>query len=96
MDTKIIDDVPNSKIIFLLGHGAGAGMNTEFMNHIAKGLSQKGIKTIRFEFPYMTKSREVGKKRAPDSEKRLKEKEQDKEGEGEVQGERQNGKELEE
>ena len=72
MDTKIIDDVPNSKIIFLLGHGAGAGMNTEFMNHIANGVSQKGVKTIRFEFPYMTKSREVGKKRAPDSEKKLK------------------------
>ena len=72
MDTKIINDVPNSKFIFILSHGSGAGMNTEFMNHIAKGVTQKGIKTIRFEFPYMTKSREVGKKRAPDSEKKLK------------------------
>ena len=50
MDTKIINDVPNSEIIFLLAHGAGAGMDTEFMNHIAKGVSQKGITTIRFEF----------------------------------------------
>ena len=72
MDTNLINDVPNSEIIFLLAHGAGAGMDTEFMNHIAKGVSQKGITTIRFEFPYMTKSREVGKKRAPDSEKKLK------------------------
>ena len=72
MDTKIIDEVSNSKFIFILAHGSGAGMNTEFMTRIARGISQKGVMTIRFEFPYMTKSRKLGKKRAPDSEKKLK------------------------
>ena len=32
-----------------------------FMNHIAEGLAQQGVRVVRFEFPYMTKSREVGK-----------------------------------
>jgi uncharacterized protein len=72
MDTTIINDAPNSNIIFILAHGAGAGMSTDFMNHIAQGVSQKGVRVIRFEFPYMTKSRNVGKRRAPDSPKKLK------------------------
>ena len=72
MDTKIINDVPNSTVVCILAHGAGAGIDTDFMNHVAEGLSQKGIRVIRFEFPYMTKSRTLGKKRAPDTEKILK------------------------
>ena len=72
MDTKIINDVPNSTVVCILAHGAGAGMDTDFMNYIAEGLSQKGIRVVRFEFPYMTKSREIRKKRAPDTEAKLK------------------------
>ena len=30
MDTKIINDVPNSKSVCILAHGAGAGMDTDF------------------------------------------------------------------
>ena len=51
---KIINDVPNSKSVCILAHGAGAGMDTDFMNHIAEGLAQQGVRVVRFEFPYMT------------------------------------------
>ena len=50
----------------LLAHGAGAGMDHEFMRQIAEGLAERGIAVIRFEFPYMHKRREDGKKRPPD------------------------------
>jgi predicted alpha/beta-hydrolase family hydrolase len=37
----------------LLAHGAGAGMTHKSMAAIADGLAQRGIATLRFQFPYM-------------------------------------------
>ena len=42
-------------MITLLAHGAGAGMDTDFMNGVAEGVSSHGVQVIRFEFPYMVK-----------------------------------------
>jgi predicted alpha/beta-hydrolase family hydrolase len=39
----------------VLAHGAGAGMDHPFMAAIAKGLAERGIATLRFQFPYMEK-----------------------------------------
>jgi len=50
----------------ILAHGAGAPMDTPFMNTIAKGVAEAGIAVIRFEFPYMMRRREDGKRRPPD------------------------------
>lgn len=50
----------------VLAHGAGAPMDTEFMTNIAAGLAGVGLQVVRFEFPYMVKRREDGKKRPPD------------------------------
>jgi len=44
---------------YVFAHGAGAGMNHPFMEAIAIGLSERGIATLRYQFPYM----EVGGKR---------------------------------
>lgn len=38
---------------YVLAHGAGAGMTHPFMNRIADGLRQRGIATLRFQFPFM-------------------------------------------
>ena len=46
---------------FLLAHGSGAGMNSEFMQEIAAGLVARGHLVMRFDYPYMA----AGKK-APD------------------------------
>src|SRR6476620_200423 len=39
--------------IMTLAHGAGAGMNHEFMVTISEKLAEKNIATLRFNFPYM-------------------------------------------
>ena len=48
--------------VMTLAHGAGAGMNHEFLVSISKSLAEKGIATLRFNFPFMEKQ-----KRRPDS-----------------------------
>jgi predicted alpha/beta-hydrolase family hydrolase len=50
----------------VLAHGAGAGMESEFMDVIAVGLADHGLRVARFEFPYMIKRRDDGKRRPPD------------------------------
>jgi hypothetical protein len=62
----MMDGPEASPVTLLLAHGAGAGMEHEFMTSIAMGLATRGIRVIRFECPYMLKRREDGKKRPPD------------------------------
>ena len=49
---------------YVLAHGAGAGMVHPFLVAVADGLAQRGIATLRYQFPYM----EQGSKR-PDAPK---------------------------
>ena len=56
----------SSDYIFVFAHGAGGGMDAPFMAAIAEGLSNEGIRTLRFEFPYMAEMRRTGKRRPPD------------------------------
>ena len=39
----------------VLAHGAGAGMTHPFMEDVAKGLGERGVATLRYQFPYMEK-----------------------------------------
>ncbi|MEZ8606286.1 alpha/beta fold hydrolase [Vibrio sp. 10N.222.51.C8] len=70
MNNVIIDGEDNP-ITFIFAHGAGAGMEHEFMQSVAKGLAFKGIRVIRFNFPYMIKRAEDGKRRPPDRAPKL-------------------------
>ncbi|MEZ8757262.1 alpha/beta fold hydrolase [Vibrio splendidus] len=76
MNNVIIDGEDNP-ITFVFAHGAGAGMDHEFMQSVAKGLAFKGIRVIRFNFPYMIKRAEDGKRRPPDRAPKLLEAYQD-------------------
>ena len=76
MNNVIIDGETNP-ITFVFAHGAGAGMDHEFMQSVAKGLAFKGIRVIRFNFPYMIKRAEDGKRRPPDRAPKLLEAYQD-------------------
>ncbi len=67
----LINGPETADTTFLFAHGAGAGMEHEFMAAIATGLGDNGIRVVRFEFPYMVKRREDGKKRPPDRQPRL-------------------------
>jgi predicted alpha/beta-hydrolase family hydrolase len=52
----------------VLAHGAGAAMDSTFMNRVSAGLTLHGMRVVRFEFPYMAKRRTEGKRGAPDRE----------------------------
>ena len=52
----------NARAAYVFAHGAGAGMTHASMQAIAVGLGDRGIATLRYQFPYM----ESGSKR-PDS-----------------------------
>jgi uncharacterized protein len=56
---------PRARACFVLAHGAGAGMAHPFMAAVARELAQRGIASLRYQFPYM----EQGGKR-PDPPKR--------------------------
>jgi predicted alpha/beta-hydrolase family hydrolase len=52
----------DAKALYVFAHGAGAGMMHKSMTSNAEGLAERGIATLRYQFPYMEK----GSKR-PDS-----------------------------
>jgi predicted alpha/beta-hydrolase family hydrolase len=45
----------NARACYVLAHGAGAGMEHPFMAAVAQGLAERGIATLRYQFPYMEK-----------------------------------------
>ncbi|MAU41204.1 MAG: alpha/beta hydrolase [Kordiimonas sp.] len=63
------DDVAAGTVI--LAHGAGAPMDSPFMNYFADGLASAGYRVVRFEFPYMAGRRKGGSKRPPDRQPKL-------------------------
>ena len=52
---------PDAKWFYVLGHGAGAGMRHPFMECVSEILADRGIATLRYQFPYME-----GGRRSPD------------------------------
>jgi uncharacterized protein len=42
-----------ARACYVLAHGAGAGMRHPFMTAVAAGLAERGIATLRYQFPYM-------------------------------------------
>ncbi len=52
---------PDAKWFYVLGHGAGAGMRHPFMECVSEILADRGIATLRYQFPYMEEGR-----RSPD------------------------------
>ncbi len=64
----LVDGPEGASATFLFAHGAGAPMDSTFMNRVAGGLAARGIRVVRFEFPYMAKRRTEGRRGAPDRE----------------------------
>src|SRR5690606_28155143 len=50
---------PDAWLLYVLAHGAGAGMRHAFMEDVARRLAARGVATFRYQFPYM----EAGGKR---------------------------------
>ncbi len=57
--SSIVRAPEGARAVYVLGHGAGAGMRQKFLEATADGLASRGIATLRYNFPYM----EAGGKR---------------------------------
>jgi predicted alpha/beta-hydrolase family hydrolase len=66
MTEFLIDGPKTAAKSFMFAHGAGAPMDSAFMQRVAEGVAASGIRVVRFEFPYMQRRRETGKGGAPD------------------------------
>ena len=55
----------------ILAHGAGAPMDSEFMQDMAERLAAQGVAVVRFEFAYMAERRRGGGKRPPNPQAQL-------------------------
>ena len=49
----LLQTPPQARACYVLAHGAGAGMRHPFMAAVAAGLAERGIATLRYQFPYM-------------------------------------------
>jgi uncharacterized protein len=60
--SALLTQPSRAKACFVFAHGAGAGMTHPFMECVASGLAERGVATLRYQFPYMEKG-----SRRPDS-----------------------------
>src|SRR5437868_7628126 len=44
---------PGASRLYVLAHGAGAGMRHPFLETIARALAERDVATLRYQFPYM-------------------------------------------
>jgi uncharacterized protein len=51
----LLDRPAQARACFVFAHGAGAGMTHPFMETVAAGLGERGVATLRYQFPYMEK-----------------------------------------
>lgn len=61
----------NGKFTLILAHGAGAGMDSPFLQSFSAALAKLGVRVVRFEFPYMELIRLTGKRRPPNKMQQL-------------------------
>lgn len=64
----LIDGPKSAPRTLVLAHGAGAPMDSFFMNQVAQSVAQLNVRVVRFEFPYMRLRHEDGRHRPPDRE----------------------------
>lgn len=67
----LIDGPQSTPLTFAFTHGAGAPMDSDWMNTVTAQIVEGGYRVVRFEFPYMAERRETGKKRPPNTQKVL-------------------------
>ena len=63
IDLPCVEITTSGTLIF--AHGAGAPMDSDYMNALTAELNAVGVAVMRFEFPYMQQRRESGGRRPP-------------------------------
>jgi predicted alpha/beta-hydrolase family hydrolase len=61
----------DASVSLILAHGAGAPMDSPFMQAITERLVARGVAVFRFEFAYMAERRKDGRRRPPNPQARL-------------------------
>jgi uncharacterized protein len=49
----LIERPANARALFVMAHGAGAGMRHLFLGSISAALAERGVASLRYQFPYM-------------------------------------------
>lgn len=73
MPDYLTDGPASAPLTLVLAHGAGAPMDSDWMNTLSTAVAGKGFRVVRFEFPYMVERRQNGKKRPPNPARILEE-----------------------
>lgn len=70
---QIVADRPSGEAFasLILAHGAGAPMDSPFMQDVTDRLVARGLAVYRFEFAYMAERRATGRKRPPNQQPQL-------------------------
>jgi predicted alpha/beta-hydrolase family hydrolase len=63
----LVNGADDASLCLALAHGAGAPMDSPFMEWFASQLAGPELRVVRFEFPYMRRRRESGGRTAPDA-----------------------------
>ena len=67
----LYDRAQKPAALLLLAHGAGAPMDSDFMNAMAVAFASHSVAVLRFEFPYMQRRRDEQRKFPPDRAPKL-------------------------
>jgi predicted alpha/beta-hydrolase family hydrolase len=51
--SALLDRPPDAWLLYVLAHGAGAGMRHRFLESMSAALGSRGVATLRYQFPYM-------------------------------------------
>ncbi|MQB00467.1 MAG: hypothetical protein GEU78_09290 [Actinobacteria bacterium] len=54
-----LDGAKRASTLLVLGHGAGAGSEHQFMERFATGLAGESLRVCRFDFPYLAAGRKT-------------------------------------
>lgn len=68
MPDFLISGPADAAVTLILAHGAGAPMDSDWMDMIAAALGAEGVRTARFEFAYMAARRRGERKPPPKGE----------------------------
>lgn len=62
----LVDGPADASVHVVAAHGAGAPMTSGFMAAVAAALAADGVRVWRFDFPYMVRAAQEGRRRPPD------------------------------
>ncbi len=51
--SALLERPPDAWLLYVLAHGAGAGMRHSFLESMSGALASRGVATLRYQFPYM-------------------------------------------